>query len=57
MTQETGRTRKGKTSTITAAALTASRAGFAVVIESSKDDLHKLTQDRHIKKPHENKEI
>lgn len=57
MTQETGRTRKGKTSTITAAALAASRAGFAVVIESSKDDLHKLTQDRHIKNSHEDREI
>ncbi|SKL15696.1 Uncharacterised protein [Mycobacteroides abscessus subsp. massiliense] len=57
MTEETGHTRKGKTSTITAAALIASRAGFAVVIESSKDDLHKLTQDRRIKNSNESKEI
>ncbi|MGV0663915.1 hypothetical protein ABQE46_14035 [Mycobacteroides chelonae] len=57
MTQETGRTRKGKTSTIAAAALAASRAGFAVVIESSKDDLHNLTHDRHTNQSHENREI
>ncbi|CPR72493.1 hypothetical protein [Mycobacteroides abscessus] len=57
MTQETGRTRKGKTSTIAAAALAASRAGFAVVIESSKDDLHKLTHERHINQSHENRGI
>ncbi|QSN51863.1 Uncharacterised protein [Mycobacteroides abscessus subsp. abscessus] len=57
MTEETGITRKGKTSVIAAAAIAASRSSFAVVIESSKDDLHKLTQDRHIKNSHEDKEI
>lgn len=57
MTEETGKTRRGKTSVIAAAAIAASRSGFSVVIESSKDDLHKLTQDRNIKNSHEDKEI
>ncbi|MGP3323028.1 hypothetical protein [Mycobacteroides abscessus] len=57
MTEETGITRRGKASTIAVAALAASRAGFAVVIESSKDDLHKLTHERHINPSHENQEI
>ncbi|SIK54426.1 Uncharacterised protein [Mycobacteroides abscessus subsp. abscessus] len=57
MTEETGKTRGGKTSTIAVAALAASRAGFAVVMESSKDDVHKLTHDRHINQLHENREI
>lgn len=57
MTEETGKTRGGKTSTIAVAALAVSRSGFAVVMESSKDDLHQLIQDRHIKNSHENREI
>lgn len=57
MDQETGRTREGKTSTIAAAVLAASRAGFAVVMESGKGDLRKLTHDRHINQSHENREI
>lgn len=56
MTQETSHTRKGKTAVIKEL-LAASRAGFAIVVKSGKDDLAKHTRDHHIDTSHEDREV
>ncbi|SHS18318.1 Uncharacterised protein [Mycobacteroides abscessus subsp. abscessus] len=56
MTQQTSHTRKGKTVAIDKL-IAASRAGFAIVVKSSKDDVSALAHVSHIDTSHEGREI